>query len=261
MSAVKNAFENLGKDIEHAFQAVGEVAKGVLTLDFDEVGKGVKDLGSAALDAGRNMIDLSPVGLAANTLMDGALDKGLKAIDNQVEKVADNFVDGMANDLDTVKNGVEEVGEGLLTGNLSEMGKGLLDTAVGGFSTFEDFTPEGAAMNAFSAVGETAVDDITGSGSDGGDAAVDGGAYADGGAPEDLAYQAGGADDGIDDGGDDDGGPVDALTYQPPAQQASERSQSETRHTEASGVERSDHDRRSKDTFQPARPNVPTAVA
>jgi len=153
MGAIKTAFDNIGNGIKHAFEAVGEVAVGALTLDFKGIAKGMGDMVGAGGEMARGALNLTPVALAANTLLDGAIDKTLKQAGKLTDSMARGVFDSIGNDLDMVKDGVGGTLHGMLTGDAAEMGRSLLNTTVGALSAADDVTASGAAMNAgFSAI-------------------------------------------------------------------------------------------------------------
>jgi hypothetical protein len=75
MSAIGKAFKSIGKGIGQAFKSVGQIAKGVLTLDLKGAMNGVSGLLGAGLGIAAGIGNLHPAALAANTLMEGALNK------------------------------------------------------------------------------------------------------------------------------------------------------------------------------------------
>jgi len=147
MGAIKTAFDNIGNGIKHAFEAVGEIAVGALTLDFKGIAKGMGDMVGAGGDMVRGALNLTPAALAANTLLDGAIDKALKQAGKLSDSMVRGALDTIGNDLDMVKNGAGDTLHGMMTGNVSEMGRGLFSTTIGAVSAVEDITPEGMAMN------------------------------------------------------------------------------------------------------------------
>lgn len=66
MGAIKKVFHSIGDGIKGAFEGVGHIVKGAVTLNFGEVAKGVGGVVS-------NGMALTPQALCANALMDGAM--------------------------------------------------------------------------------------------------------------------------------------------------------------------------------------------
>ena len=157
MGAIKSAFENIGNGIKHAFEAVGEVVKSAVTLDFGGVAKGVGHLVGAAGEMARGAVGLTPAALAANTLFDGAIDKVMEKAQSMGQSVVNGVLTTVGNDLDMVKNGLGQTVHGLATGNFAEMGQGILNTGMGAVSVAEDFTPEGLTFNAAGSAVQTVV--------------------------------------------------------------------------------------------------------
>lgn len=75
MSAIGNAIKGVVHGIEGALKGVGEVAKGVLTLDFGKAAKGIGDIAKGSIETATSEFKLSPAGLAASTLLDSATKK------------------------------------------------------------------------------------------------------------------------------------------------------------------------------------------
>lgn len=75
MSAIGNAIKSVFHGVEGFAKGMGEVAKGVLTLDFSRIEKGVKDEIGGAVKVAENGYKFTPTGMAASTLMDAATKK------------------------------------------------------------------------------------------------------------------------------------------------------------------------------------------
>jgi hypothetical protein len=78
MSAIGKAFKAIGDGIGDAFKSVGQIAKGVLTLDLNTALNGANGLFGAGLGTFNGVTSLHPASLAANTLIDGAMAKLLR---------------------------------------------------------------------------------------------------------------------------------------------------------------------------------------
>jgi len=148
MGAIKTAFDNIGNGIKHAFEAVGEVAVSAVKLDFGGVAKGMGHMVNSGGEMFRGAVELTPVVMAVNTMCDGAMDKALKREGQMLESVVNGVADTVGKDMDMVKNGVGGTLHGLVTGDMAEAGRSVVNTAIGAVSTVEDFTPEGLAVNA-----------------------------------------------------------------------------------------------------------------
>ncbi|GKT19473.1 hypothetical protein AVHY2522_22570 [Acidovorax sp. SUPP2522] len=147
MGAIKNAFKSIAKGIEKAVQGVGQIAKGLVTLDLKGAAAGLKKLGEAGGDIARGAINLTPAALAANTLLDGALDKVLKKVQSVAQKVVDTAVDSVEGGLSNIKNGAIGLAKGIAKGNLSQALNGIKDLALGAMETASNFGPGGIAKN------------------------------------------------------------------------------------------------------------------
>ena len=90
MSAVGKAFQAMGEGIGKAFTGIAQIARGVLTLNPSEIAKGTCNIASAGMDALRQHINMLPASMAANTLLDGALDKVMCRVQNTVEQKMQN---------------------------------------------------------------------------------------------------------------------------------------------------------------------------
>ena len=90
MGAIKNAFKAIAKGVEKAVHGAAQFAKGMATLNLKAAAQGLKEIAHAGTDIARGVINLTPAALAANTLLDGALDKMLKKASKVVDKVATN---------------------------------------------------------------------------------------------------------------------------------------------------------------------------
>lgn len=147
MGAIGKAFNAIGHGIGDAFKAVGHVAEGIVKLDFGKAAGGLKEMLGAGLDVARNAANLSPAGFAANALMGGKLDQLMKWADKEIESVAGGVIDKVANDMQSVRNGLATTVSGLATGNLSKVAQGALTATAGAAATASDFTAAGAANN------------------------------------------------------------------------------------------------------------------
>lgn len=147
MSAIKKAFKAIGQGIEKAVHSVGQIAKGIATLDLKAAAKGFKGLADAGLTMARGAINLMPAALAANTLLHGALDKVLNKVQTTVQKMADSVVDSVEGGLSNIKEGVVVTAKGIAKGNLSKALKGLGQMALGAVETASNFGPGGVAKN------------------------------------------------------------------------------------------------------------------
>ena len=147
MSAIKKAFKAIGQGIEKAVHSVGQIAKGIATLDLKAAAKGFKGLADAGLTMARGAINLMPAAMAANTLLHGALDKVLNQVQKTAQKVADSVVDSVEGGLSNIKDGVVATAKGIAKGNLSKALKGLGQMALGAVETASNFGPGGVAKN------------------------------------------------------------------------------------------------------------------
>ncbi|SFD78349.1 hypothetical protein [Paracidovorax konjaci] len=147
MGAIKKAFQAIGKGIEKAVNSVGQIAKGLATLNLKAAAAGLKGLASAGMDIARGAMNLMPAAMAANTLLDGALDKALRKVQNAAQKVADSVVDSVEGGLSNIKDGVVNTAKGIAKGNLSKALKGLTQLAMGAMETASNFGPGGVAKN------------------------------------------------------------------------------------------------------------------
>lgn len=147
MGAIKKAFQTIGKGIEKAAKSVGEIAKGVATLDLKGAANGVKDLAQAGLTVARGAINLTPVAVAANTLLDGAADKLLNKAQGVAQKVADSVVDNVEGGLSNIKDGVVNTAKAIGKGNFSKALQGIGQVAMGAVDTASNFGPGGVAKN------------------------------------------------------------------------------------------------------------------
>ncbi len=147
MSAIKKAFKAIGQGIEKAVHSVGQIAKGIATLDLKAAAKGFKGLADAGLTMARGAINLMPAAMAANTLLNGALDKVLNQVQKTAQKVADSVVDSVEGGLSNIKEGVVNTAKGIAKGNLSKALKGLGQLAMGAVETASNFGPGGVAKN------------------------------------------------------------------------------------------------------------------
>ncbi len=135
MSAIKKAFQAIGKGIEKAVHSVGQIAKGIVTLNLKAAAEGLKGLADATMTMARGAMNLMPAAMAANTLLDGALDKMLRKVQNSAQKLADSVVDSVEGGLSNIKDGVVNTAKGIARGNFSKAFKGLTQLAMGGWWT------------------------------------------------------------------------------------------------------------------------------
>ena len=156
--SIEKSFKNIGHSLEKGAKGFGRVMTSAARLDFKGMAAGMKEIGHATMDVGRNLLMLTPVALAANTLLDGALDKIAKQLQSKLEKVVDKVVDSTANNLTSVKDGLEKVGHGMITGNINEIGAGFTSAVIGVASAAGDFTPAGIMRNTAMAAVEVGVD-------------------------------------------------------------------------------------------------------
>ncbi|MGM9488027.1 hypothetical protein [Ideonella sp. YS5] len=158
MGAIKNAFKSIAKGIEKAVHGAAQFAKGMATLNLKAAAQGLKEIAHAGTDIARGVINLTPAALAANTLLDGALDKVLKKASSVVDKVADTMVDNVEGGLSNIKNGLENTVKGLATGDFSKVASGLKDLALGAVETASNFGPGGIAKNVARMAVDAAID-------------------------------------------------------------------------------------------------------
>lgn len=226
MGAIKNAFKAIAKGVEKAVHGAAQFAKGMATLNLKAAAQGLKEIAHAGTDIARGVINLTPAALAANTLLDGALDKMLKKASKVVDKVADTMVDSVEGGLSNIKNGLENTVKGLATGDFSKVANGLKDLALGAVETASNFGPGGIAKNVARMAVDSAIDvasqqamnaaakvldpngtsklggmavDLIGAGVSGGIGASRAGKFANG--EVDTLRKRPGVDDGLDAGG------------------------------------------------------------
>lgn len=158
MGAIKNAFKAIAKGVEKAVHGAAQFAKGMATLNLKAAAQGLKEIAHAGTDIARGVINLTPAALAANTLLDGALDKMLKKASKVVDKVADTMVDSVEGGLSNIKSGLENTVKGLATGDFSKVASGLKDLALGAVETASNFGPGGIAKNVARMAVDAAID-------------------------------------------------------------------------------------------------------
>ncbi|AVS87231.1 hypothetical protein C8238_02300 [Paracidovorax avenae] len=147
MSAIKKAFQAIGKGIEKAVSSVGQIAKGIVTLNLKAAAQGLKGLADATLTMARGAMNLMPAAMAANTLLDGALDKVLNKVQKTAQKLADSVVDSVEGGLSNIKDGVINTAKAIAKGNFSKAFQGLTQLAMGVVDTASNFGPGGVAKN------------------------------------------------------------------------------------------------------------------
>lgn len=147
MSAIKKAFQAIGKGIEKAVSSVGQIAKGIVTLNLKAAAQGLKGLADATLTMARGAMNLMPAAMAANTLLDGALDKVLNKVQKTAQKLADSVVDSVEGGLSNIKDGVINTAKAIAKGNFSKAFQGLTQAAMGVMDTASNFGPGGVAKN------------------------------------------------------------------------------------------------------------------
>ena len=158
-----NAFNEVGKGISNIANGIGEGLSGAskmvtsaLTLDFKGVAKGAKQLTGAVTDVTKDIVNMTPVGMAANTLLDGALDKALERMDDLVDNAADAAIDSVANSAESVNDGVVATAEGVLTGDLIKADSGILNVASGAAGLI----PSQIALNAAASAAGSVLSDV-----------------------------------------------------------------------------------------------------
>lgn len=147
MGAIKKAFKAIGHGIGEAAKGIGHIAKGIATLDLKGIAKGIKEVGQGGTDIMRGAINLTPAGLAANTLLDGAMDKMMQKAQGLALKVANGVVDNVEGSLSNVKNGIMGAVKGLASGNIGDILNGIKTAAAGGLDFASNFGPGGVAKN------------------------------------------------------------------------------------------------------------------
>ena len=163
----KHAFKDLGHNIANGvkdtFKAVGDGLQGVghmissaARLDFKGIAAGASELVGAATDIVKNVVLMSPVGMAANTLLDDKLEKLLDKVDDVVDNAAKAVVNGVASSVESVKNGVVSTVHGLATGDFKEVLSGVAGVAMGGISLL----PTQIAFNAAATVVGSVVSEV-----------------------------------------------------------------------------------------------------
>ena len=157
------AGKEIGRDLGKSVSGAGKMAESFARLDFNGMADGGKQIGKSAVSLARNSMNLSPAGILMNTATNGAMNNGIKKIDDIGEKVIGGVVDGMASNLEAVKDGAVDIGEGIATGNPGKILQGVASAGMGAVMAVKDFTPAGLASNAVvSAVG-VGLDSLPGS--------------------------------------------------------------------------------------------------
>jgi hypothetical protein len=131
-------------------------------LDFNGVADGVTQMGQDALDTGRHIIDSSPVGDALNKATNGEFSKTLEKATDVAGSIVGGVAQGMASNLTMVKDGVVDIGEGVVTGNPVQILNGVANAGLGAVMTVKDFTPSGLASNVAMSTLDVAVTSLTG---------------------------------------------------------------------------------------------------
>jgi hypothetical protein len=158
MGAIKNAIKSITKGIEKAAHGLGQFAKGMATLNLKAAAQGLKEVAHAGAEIARGVINLTPAAMAANTLLNGALDKILKKAEKVVDKVADTMVDNVEGGLSNIKKGVENTVKGIATGDFKKVVSGMKDLALGAVDVASNFGPGGIAKNVARMAVDAAID-------------------------------------------------------------------------------------------------------
>ncbi|HET9645464.1 MAG TPA: hypothetical protein VFP68_19380 [Burkholderiaceae bacterium] len=143
MGAIKKAFEHIGHGIEQVAKGLGDVVKGVCTLDLKGIGKGIKEIGHGMSETAVGAVDLTPPALAANILMDGAADQILMGF----KGMADGMLDAPIDSGLQLADGAKHIATGLATVDPSELFRGVTDATMGTIGTCMNALPVGAGAN------------------------------------------------------------------------------------------------------------------
>jgi hypothetical protein len=163
---VATAGKEIGKDIVKVAGGAGKVLESATRLNFDGMSDGVTQMGEGALDIGRNAINLTPVGLAVNASTNDVLNKTLEKATDVGDLIIGGVTQGMASNLTAVKDGVKDVGEGIVTGNPRQILGGVTNAGLGALTAVRDFTPSGLASNVAMSTLGVAVNSLTGNSTD-----------------------------------------------------------------------------------------------
>ena len=140
---IKDTFKAVGHGLEGAAHVLGSAAR----LDFKGVAAGASEMAHAVTEVAKNVVLLSPAGLAANTLMHDKLEKVLDKVEHVADKALDAAINSVAASADQLKGGLKATVHGVLTGNMKEAISGIAGAAMGGFSLL----PSKLAFNAVAA--------------------------------------------------------------------------------------------------------------
>ncbi|MBP0633717.1 MULTISPECIES: hypothetical protein [unclassified Cupriavidus] len=127
MSAVKNAFEKIGDGIKEVADGIKDVAEGalktvggVLTINpalikagANEFDNGCKECVNGVADTAGAAVGITPIGAALNSITDGA-----------ASRLASGVFDSLASTVNGGFTGVEEIIDGVVDGDPTEMVKG-----------------------------------------------------------------------------------------------------------------------------------------
>jgi hypothetical protein len=149
--ALKNAVENIGDGIKDSVKAVGDGLKGVghmlgsaARLDFKGIAAGASEIAHAVTEVAKNAMMMTPLALAANTLLDDKLEKFMDKVEDVSTHAFDAVANGLAASAEQLKDGVVAVGHGVITGDMGEVLSGVAGAAMGGLSLL----PSQIALNA-----------------------------------------------------------------------------------------------------------------
>lgn len=97
MNPFSRVFSAIGHGIGGAFKGLSNIGKGLLTLDLKKAARGATGIVHGGLDVGRGLVDLTPAGLAGNTLLNGGTDKIVRLAQKPVRTVVDHTIKQTAN--------------------------------------------------------------------------------------------------------------------------------------------------------------------
>lgn len=158
MGAIKKAFEKIGNALEGFFKGVGQVIKGIVTLDLKGAAQGLNKIAKAGAELASGILSLTPAAIAVNTLMKGALTKLLDKAAQKASEIAQAVINNVMEPLQKIKNGVVGFAKGILKGDFKQALEGIKDIALGALETASNFGPGGVAKNVARLAVDAAVD-------------------------------------------------------------------------------------------------------
>jgi hypothetical protein len=150
--AIKDAFDHLTHGLGESLYSLGQAVEGALTLDFKKVGEGAQGMVEGALTTVRGAIDLTPPALAANSLLDGAVDKALGMATGFAGTSFQAVQDPIASGLDDAKSGLGDTVEGLQRGDVLAAVGGVANVGEAAAGAYAAATPTGVATDVIGSV-------------------------------------------------------------------------------------------------------------